>query len=195
MVKNEIITQLYNSPFIDDVVRKLTSGNQLAEDLKAELFLILCEMPDKKIVKAHKEKWINYMCINILKKQYHSSSSPFHTKWRKGMGSEEIGDMIQEEERNWDVITKIEWIVDNKLDLVDRELFKLYYKMDRYDRWLGDLKDKSCQKPTSSYRKMQEKLALRGEPKITISRSTISLSHQRAIMIIKRELEKYGNDL
>ena len=195
MSKNEIIENLYNSPFINDVIKNITGGHRLTEDLKAELFLILCEMPEDKIVKAWQGKWINYLCINILKKQYHSSTSPFHTKWRKDTTSNETPDLPEDiEEFNQDLITKIEHIVETKLDIVDRELFKMYYKMDRYDRWLGDLRDTKCQKPTSPYRKMEDKLALKGEPRITISRSTISLSHQRALMIIKKELEKYGYD-
>jgi hypothetical protein len=163
--RNEIIETLYRSAFIDDVIQNITSGHRL-----------------------------NYLCINILKKQYHSSTSPFHNKWRKHSASNEIGDIKQEEEpeNNRDIIIKIEHIVDTKLDIVDRELFKIYYKMDRYDRWIGDLRDTRCEKITSSYRKMERKLSLKGEPKITISRSTISLSHQRSIMIIKKELERYG---
>jgi hypothetical protein len=192
--RNEIIETLYRSAFIDDVIQNITSGHRLAADLKAELFLILCEMKDNKIVKAHEGNWINYLCINILKKQYHSSTSPFHNKWRKHSASNEMGDIASEPEpeNNRDIIIKIEHIVDTKLDIVDRELFKIYYKMDRYDRWIGDLRDVRCEKITSSYRKMERKLSLKGEPKITISRSTISLSHQRSIMIIKKELERYG---
>jgi GTPase involved in cell partitioning and DNA repair len=142
---------------------------------------------------AYDNNWLNYMCINILKKQYHSSTSPFHKKYRKNQSDNEIGDIPSEpEEFDYELISKIEWVVDNKLDIVDRELFKMYYKMDRYDRWLGDLKDETCKKPQSSYRKMEIKLALKGEPRITISRSTISLSHQRSLMIIKKELKNYG---
>ena len=197
MKRNDIIEELWRSAFIDDVVHTLTSGNErYVDDLKSELFLILCEMPEKKILKAYDEKWINYMCINILKKQYHSSSSPFHYKFRKDPSSDGLENgMIdiedEDSDSDRDLIMKIEWIIDNKLDIVDRELFKMYFKIGRYDRWIGDLRDKGCQKPQSSYRKMQDKLAMRGEPRITISRSTISISHQRAIMIIKRELKKY----
>lgn len=193
MRRNDIITELYNSKFLDDVINTITSRHQLTQDLKAELFLILCEMPERRIKDAYINNWLNYMCINILKKQYHSSTSPFHKKYRKNQSDNEIGDISDiKEEANYDLISKIEWIVDNKLDIVDRELFKMYYKMDRYDRWLGDLKDNTCEKATSSYRKMEIKLALKGEPRITISRSTIFLSHQRAMMIIKKELRSYG---
>ena len=194
MSKNDIIEELWKSSFLDDVIHKITSGHRLKDDLKSELFLILCEMKDKKIIQAWKNNWIYYLCINILKKQYHSNTSPFHMKWRKGWNNldDEYDISDENEETNYDLISKIEWIVEHKLDLVDRELFKLYYKMDRYDRWLGDLRDKNCQKPTSSYRKIEKKLRLKGDPKITISRSTISLSHQRSLMIIKSELKKYG---
>ncbi len=78
--------------------------------------------------------------------------------------------------------------------MVDRELFRMYFKIGRYDRWLGDLKDVTCEKPQSSYRKMQKKLQLSDNPKLTISRTTIALSIQRSVMIIKKELMRYDND-
>jgi len=195
MLKNNIIGQLWNSSLLNDIIIKITSGHQLKDDLKSELFLILMEMKDDRIIKAHNNNYLIYMCINILKKQYHSKTSPFHKNFRKGWSDivVDVADVADVEviEDN-EMIDKIRWIVDNKLDLVDRELFKLYYKWDRYDRWTGDLRDKECQKEMSSYRKIEKKLAVKGVDigKVSISRSTIALSHRRSIDKIIKWLDK-----
>ncbi len=203
--KNEILTILYKDPLLDDIIFKITNspnGRLLREDLKSELFLILAEMPEARIKTSWANNYLIYMCINILKKQYHSGTSPFYKKWRKEMNSDFLvideicADKVIDPEISFEdleILEKIKWIVDNKLDLVDRELFKLYYKWDRYDRWLGDLKDVNCEKEMSSYRKIEKKLTitpLDGEKKISISRNTIAISHQRSIEKIKRWLKK-----
>jgi hypothetical protein len=68
------------------------------------------------------------------------------------------------------------------LNIVDRELFKLYYKIGEYDRWIGELRDKDCEKPTSSYRKIEKKLTIDG---VKVSRNTIGISHRKTIKKIK----------
>lgn len=199
MRKNKILTDLYVSSFMTDLINKITSGHRLKHDLKSELFLILCEMPSTRIEHAFDNHYLNYLCINILKKQYHSSTSPFHKLWRANT-HDELGDWNLEDMligvsdfEFEEVLTKIKWIVDNKLDVIDRELFKLYYKWDRYDRWVGDLRDKDCEKAISSYRKIEKKLQitlLENNKTISVGRSTIALSHKRSIDKIKHWLNK-----
>ena len=211
--KNDIITDLYKSPLLNDIIIKITSRHQLTEELKAELFLILCEMKEDKIIKAQENNYLIYLCINILKKQYHSSTSPFHKKFRKEKFDEMIidddqddnmidkdvqlaFDEISDREEMEELLNKVKWIVDNKLDVIDRELFKLYYKWDKYDRWMGELRDITCDKETSSYRKIEKKLAITtitsdgSNKKISIGRSTIALSHQRSIEKIKKWIDR-----
>ena len=130
MSKNEILTELYNDPVIDDIIFTITSGHKLKDDLKGELFLILSEMTDIRIINAWKGHYLIYMCVNILKKQYHSSSSPFHKKWRKDKGDdfvevEEASDIESDDFslENEDMLIKIRWIVENKLSFVDKLIF------------------------------------------------------------------------
>jgi hypothetical protein len=201
--KDEILIELWNSAFLDEIIWKITSGHYLKEDLKAELFSILTEMNEKKLKKAHKEKWIVYLCINILKKQYHSSSSPFHKKWRGNENECELIDGLNAagDEGVFDnefapILQKVMWIVDNKLDLVDRELFKIYYKFDKYDKHFGEMRDINCKKSVSSLRKIQKKLeivSVEGKP-ITISKDMINMSLKRSIMIIRTNIKKMGFD-
>lgn len=195
--KNDILDELFRSKFIDDLIWTITSGHQLKDDLKCELFLILCEMDDSKIINAYNNHYLNYLCVNILKKQYHSKTSPFHKMWRIGRPDEEPFDIEDEViSDDCDIIEKVYWFVENKLDLVDRELFKIYYKIGRYDRWVGDLRDKTCQKPISSIRKVEKKLAIttvQGK-KVSIARDTIHLSLNRSMMRIKHYLKENGLD-
>lgn len=205
--KNDILTGLWRSQFIKDLLQTITSGHQLKEDLRQELFLILLEMDEKKIIKAHNGNWLHYLCVNIVKKQYHSNTSPFHKMFRKDVGSD-VEPHYQSESNfnsplemprdddNWtddddNTIEKVIWFVENKLDLVDRELFKIYYKIGRYDRWIGDLRDNNCQKATSSLRKVEKKLAITtlDGKQISIGYDTIRLSLNRSLMRIKHYLK------
>jgi len=208
ITKDDILVQLYKSDFIKDLIWTITSGNQLKEDLKSELFLILFEMDDRRILRAYNNNYLHYLCVNILKKQYHSKTSPFHKKFRWG-GKVKDTEPFYQSESEWkynspleiepdtyvfpeELMEKIIWFVDNKLDLVDRELFKIYYKIGRYDRWLGDLRDTNCKKPISSLRKIENKLAIttiEGK-KISIGYDTIGLSLKRSLMRIKYYLKK-----
>ena len=192
-MRDDILTDLFKSEMLNEIIIKITSNNVLKDDLKSELFLILCEMPEVKLVKAHKNNYLIYMCINILKKQYHSSTSPFHKKWRKEKFNElsDSDNYIPDIDTDDDVETimdKIKWIVETKLDVVDKELFKLYYKWDRYDRWTGDLRDTTCQKQRSSLRKIQKKLALTtfNSKTITINKDTIASSINLSTEKIKK---------
>ena len=174
--KDDILTDLYKSDFIKDLIWTITSGHQLKDDLKSELFLILFEMDEKRILVAHNNHYLHYLCVNIVKKQYHSKTSPFHKKFRWSGKIKDV-EPYSQSENNFkynspleievddlkfpdELIEKIIWFVDNKLDLVDRELFKIYYKIGRYDRWFGDLKDETCKKSISSLRKVEKKLTI-----------------------------------
>lgn len=180
---------------MNDLVWTITSGHELKDDLKSELFLILCEMSEVRIQKAYNNHYLHYLCVNIVKKQYHSKSSPFHKKWRKGKSDEELPDIISEDfsqDNSVLIIEKIVWFVENKLDLVDRELFKLYYKIGDYDRYFGKLRDKTCNKPVSSLRKVEKKLAITNIDGgyISIGYDTIRLSLNRSLMRIKHYLKE-----
>ena len=131
--KDDILTDLYKSDFIKDLIWTITSGHELKDDLKSELFLILFEMDDKRILKAHNNHYLHYLCVNILKKQYHSKTSPFHKKFRWSGKLKDVEPFYQSE-NEWkynspleipgddlifpeELIEKIIWFVDNKLDI------------------------------------------------------------------------------
>lgn len=202
LTKDQIIQELYTSEIIEEVLSNITKGNALKEDLRGELFLILCEMNAERIKKAYNEKYLLYMCINILKKQYNSSTSPFHSKYRKNKTNELDGlDVVIDDESYEDehakeviILTEVNKFLDT-LGVVDRELFKIYYKMDDYDRWNGEKRDTTCKKNISSTRKIERKLALQsidGQKRVTIDHSTIANSLKKTLEDLTKHLKKLG---
>jgi hypothetical protein len=200
--RDQILTELFKSKFMNDLLSTITSNHPLKEELKSELFLILCEMREEKIVDAFSSNYLNYLCVSIVKNQYHSSTSSFHKVFRKWKGVEGFNlDNVDDiaEQSDWiekeSMLRLVEDIVESRLGLVDKELFKIYYKMGRYDKELGDLRDKDCKKATSSYRKIEKKLSLEaipGQKKITIDHATIGLSIVKSLNKIRGII--YGVD-
>lgn len=102
-----------------------------------------------------------------------SSTSPFHKKYR---GTKHLDVLDVYNIYNFDVegddVNNILRLKNNEvlldgisdfldtLPFLDSELFKMYYKLDRYNIIDGDLQDIKCKKPTSSYRKIAENLKI-----------------------------------
>lgn len=200
-MRNQIINDLYTSEWYNEMLSKITSNNKLKEELNQELMLILCEMDNDKLIKAHQDNYLKYLIINIAKKQYHSSTSPFHKKYRKY--NYEFEDEIYKiadnktlediDEFHFKIIKKY---ID-KLDITEREIIKMYFKLDDYDRHIGKLRDVDCDKVRSSTRKIEKKLTLKGNvpgsDKITIDHSTISKIINRVKQKIRRYLRNEHN--
>ena len=174
--RNKIIAELYVDPEIDKIINCFTKGNSHTEDLKGEIFLILCEMKKEKVVKAHTEGYIYYLIANIVRKQYYSTTSPFHRVYKKNRPLELFDNYSYTtsdsgEEIPSDVST-LNGIYNalEELGYVDKELFKMYYKIQEYNPTDGDKRDKKCTKATSSLRKIAANLNIgkEGEP-ITVS--------------------------
>lgn len=174
--KNEIIAELYIDPEVDKIINSFTKGNSLTEDLKGELFLILCELKKGSVVKAYTNGYIYYLIVNIVRKQYYSSTSPFHRVYRKNRTLElfdnysyTTSDSVEEKPSDVSTLTSIYNALE-ELGYVDKELFKMYYKIKEYNPTDGEKRDKKCTKATSSLRKIAANLTTgkEGEP-ITVS--------------------------
>ena len=187
---------LYNDKNMDAIINKITSNNALKDDLKQDLFVILSEKDEEFIKDAYENHYLTYFCIRILKNQYHSSTSPFHKTHRKNKGQEINNLELEDEDYDYIMDEDIELIlsiIDENLDYVDRELIKIYYKLGDYNRFTGRKRDKSCDKPISSLRKVKKKLEIvnKDGQKITLSIQTIATSINRSKMIIKNNIKKW----
>lgn len=186
MTKNDILCELWTSPHIDDIIENITGGHHLTADLKSELFLILSEMSEVKIVSAWTGKWMNYLIINIIMKQWRSSTSPFHKKYRPPHSEVGVSEVEEEGDIDWNLIEEVMKEIE-KLPLVERELIKMRYKLGVWNKTDGQLRDTECKKTIYSYRKMEKRLRI-GE--ITIDHNTIQKYHNKSIEKIKKNIDK-----
>lgn len=77
-----MIDQLFKDKRIDDACKKIAKGNDLWQDLKQELFVVLCEYDQSKIKEIIEKKQIMYFIVRILLNFYNSKTSPFYKKYR-----------------------------------------------------------------------------------------------------------------
>jgi len=202
--RDEIITDLYKSEKLNKAIVNITKNDPLKEDLKSELFYILCSMPYEKLLAAKEEGYLLFLCINILKKQYNSSTSPFHKTYRAKSNYSSIeDDMIEDNGLEDDlyledlVLKEVNKVLD-ELSYTDRELFKIYFKQGEYDRWTGIKRDTECTKSISSSRKIEKKLAIqsiKGQSRLTIDHSTIAKSVKKTLEKIREHFDKINMEL
>lgn len=83
MTKYQIVEQLAKNKEVERLCSGMSANGSLIDDLCAEVYLILLEYNEEKIIKAYSEGWILFLIRNILCKQYYSSTSPFFVKYRK----------------------------------------------------------------------------------------------------------------
>lgn len=190
--KNLILDKLWRNPVIDDILSNITNNHPLMSDLKSELFLILLNQPETKIIQAEQNKWLVYLAINIIKKMWNSKSSPFYVKYKKNKDTLELNDtnLADDEDFNYNDIETIINIVMT-FPFVERELFFMRYKIGKYDRYFGELRDVDCKKPVSSFRNIEKKLRIDGDKPISIDHNTIQVYHSRTIEKIKKIMKKY----
>lgn len=85
MTRNQIINQLFLGKNFNDCIGKM-QPEQLREDLRQEVILIVCEMPEEKIISLHQRKELEFFTVRIILNQIRSKTSPFAKKYRGVVG-------------------------------------------------------------------------------------------------------------
>jgi hypothetical protein len=81
-MKSNILSELFQSKEMAELLQKM-NPDHLRDDLKQELFLVLLETPDEKIIQLHERKELRWYTARIVMNMIASSSSPFHKKYRQ----------------------------------------------------------------------------------------------------------------
>lgn len=81
-MKASILSDLFKSQGIANLLSK-TNPEHLRDDLRQELFLALCEKPEKVIVDLHEKGQLQWYTVRVCWNMIASSSSPFHKKFRQ----------------------------------------------------------------------------------------------------------------
>ena len=121
MGRNEILIEFWKSEEVNNAFSKM-HPIELQEDLKAEVFLILCEMPETKLIDLYDKKQLRFYLVRIMLNLVQSTDKKFFQKYRNF--TELIGYEKKDEEYNEDIINVNEHI--ENLYWYKQEIFRLY---------------------------------------------------------------------
>ena len=81
-MKSTILATLYQSKELESLLAKM-HPDHLREDLKQELFLVLCEKSEAEIKRLHDSATLRYYAVRIVCNMVKSNTSPFFKKYRQ----------------------------------------------------------------------------------------------------------------
>lgn len=81
MNKTQIIEELYKSKEINEAISKMEPVD-LQEDLRQELFLILCNMDEEKVVDMYQKGYIKFFLVRTMLIMIKSNRSYFYKNFR-----------------------------------------------------------------------------------------------------------------
>jgi hypothetical protein len=122
MDRNEIISELYLSKDINDAIGKM-KPYELQDDLRQEVFLVLCELNDERLFKMYQEGYIKYFIVRTILNMAKSNRSGFSKKFRQIF--EEVGDLGSVEPYDDSINVKLNKSME-VLHWYEEQIFKLY---------------------------------------------------------------------
>lgn len=123
MVKNEILAQYWTSKEVNDAFDKM-QPEELRYDLKAEVFLVLCEMNDDKLIGMYERNELKFYIVRIMLNMIKSDRSNFYKNYRNYTEFVD-NDFIADEHDKTNMIDKLEVNMDG-LHWYNKEILKLY---------------------------------------------------------------------
>lgn len=123
MSRDEILSEFWESNSVNEAFEKMQPV-ELQADLKAEVFLILCEMDESKLIGLYERNELKYYMVRIMLNMIKSDRSSFFKNYRNYVELLE-NDVEVFESNPEETYNKIEVHLQN-LHWYNRELFKLY---------------------------------------------------------------------
>ena len=134
MNRNQIISELYVSKDIADIIRK-HDGGAGNEDLKSELFVALLNTDENKLIEMYRKGELIYFAAGIVRRMIFQTGSKFHRTYRKCF--HEYTDALLNEKDESDIEIKIERdkkvkqvheIYQSELDFCEQAVLTAYLK-------------------------------------------------------------------
>ena len=129
MTRTEILLQLWNDSDIRQAIGKMQPV-ELQDDLRQEMFLVMCELEEARLAKMHADGWVKFFLVRTMLNMVKSDRSTFFKKFRQTFvqlssnhfaGVELLTNFESSEAKETNVISAVE-----ALPWYDRELLKLY---------------------------------------------------------------------
>jgi hypothetical protein len=124
MVKNKILAEYWTLKEVNDAFAKM-HPEELQYDLKAEVFLVLCEMNEDKLIGMYERNELKFYIVRIMLNMIKSDRSNFYKSYRNYT---EYVDNDTEAEVNFDksdLFDKLEKNLEG-LHWYNKEILKLY---------------------------------------------------------------------
>lgn len=130
--RQQIIESLYHDKDINQAIAKM-QPIELQSDLRQEMFLVLCEMSEVKMIDLHKNGYLKFFLVRTMLNMIKSDRSTFYNQYRKfstflefnGGNQDEIKDEIEDgslfEKIHINILESI-----NQLHWYEKELFLEY---------------------------------------------------------------------
>ena len=123
MVKNEILAQYWTSKEVNDAFDKM-HPEELRYDLKAEVFLVLCEMNEDKLVGLFDRNELKFYIVRIMLNMIKSDRSTFYKNYRNYTEFVDQ-DYVSDDYDKTNMFEKLEANM-NGLHWYNKEILKLY---------------------------------------------------------------------
>jgi hypothetical protein len=124
MVKNKILAEYWTLKEVNDAFAKM-HPEELQYDLKAEVFLVLCEMNEDKLIGMYERNELKFYIVRIMLNMIKSDRSNFYKSYRNYT---EYVENDTEAEVNFDksdLVDKLEKNLEG-LHWYNKEILKLY---------------------------------------------------------------------
>jgi len=180
--REQVINHMIGDRYYNDVLVSYLSSKSERDEFRQELWMILLEMPEVKLIDYYDRKCLKYIYIGIINNQIKSSTSPWHKKWRMNKPNDfspsdnltnhdefEFERMILNEKKLCYIEKKLEY-----LELKDPYLFRdiQIFKMHFYEKL--------------SYRKI--------EKKIGVSYMSVWKYVNNIIFLLKKDINEIKED-
>jgi len=129
--KQDVVTHILNDKFYEDVLRKYLVNPEERNEFRQELWLILLEMPESKLIGYFNQNCLKYVYIGIINNQIKSSTSPWHKKFRNHVL--EYNGNLSEPDESIDIINK-KTLDESRLKYINETLIQLEKKDPRLKR-------------------------------------------------------------
>lgn len=119
MDRNAIISELWSSDDLNEALKKMKPV-EIQEDLKSELFLIICEIEESKLIDLYDKKQLKFYIVRIMLNLVQSSKNKFFKNYRnfEEYNETEKPDETEQPIEVMDYIENLYWY--------QKEILKLY---------------------------------------------------------------------
>ena len=121
MTRQKILSELFHSEKVEGCISKMEPAH-LREDLMGELMLVLCELPEERLLEMYHKKYLEFYSIRTVLNMVRSDRSGFHRKYLRSPSELQESHFqtvdIAEEEMDPPNISQLYWAEEKVLKLL-----------------------------------------------------------------------------